>query len=821
MKMYGRKRFVAGLGCLLALWLAADGNHAQAQDAARPPTAQRQIIPFPNGSFEQGEACWFFSRERGLQTRATAEFTKTPPGALRIFADNDKGIMARVDSPFVAVKGPGNVEFHFEACGFAGRHLSTTVRQYDVDKNYLPGLDSWTECGDTGGKWVEGMIDVLLDEKTAYVQVRFLPLPAQGEVIDVFFDDFRIEVAPMPIPPWKGQYKLKPTDKLTAADVLGPDGIVYPNWKNVGVQGGIPDVPVAVKLADLGAKPETDIADLLDKACREAGAKGGGAILIGEGTYFLSRPITIKQSGVVIRGAGKDKTKLVYNSPAGQPGTDVGFYWPKDGEPAGPDTVVETHVYQIGVKSFKLSVNGKEVQGVGNITPYANDRQILGAKLLELAGEGEATLVAEVVYMDGHTAKAERKLRLTKEPQAIKAGAVINALLFFQGYGIEGTEHKLAADGKRGDTVLVFEDAGDLKVGDKILLHAPGTLRFRQEIQHLIGGDDWKRIHSLQILKRDGNRVTINQPLRIDFPKIDGTYARRLNPIEHCGVEHLSVEHLTRMSINTVEFDWGWNCWVRNIKVDRSGSMAVHGYRSKWLEFRDSEFDNPWNYDGGQAYSGFSSCLDSLYENNTVRKHRHAPVVQYGSMGNVFRNSTFEHSDIQWHAGWSTENLFENCVVKSTSQFGSYGHGAYATGSDDGGHGPNGPRNVVYNSDLYGIKNGVQLDGVNEGWIFVYNRIVNEKGAGFSVRRGSFDHTVKDNVFVVKDAEAPMTRFATPDCVGTDLIGNTLVGGNGKIAEGLAKPALEKDNKVLPAGSAAERPKPAVPSIYEWQKSSK
>jgi len=44
--------------------------------------------------------------------------------------------------------------------------------------------------------------------------------------------------------PWESQYKIKPDqkDRLTAADVVGPDGIVYPNWTKCGVQGGISSV---------------------------------------------------------------------------------------------------------------------------------------------------------------------------------------------------------------------------------------------------------------------------------------------------------------------------------------------------------------------------------------------------------------------------------------------------------------------------------------------------------------------------------------------------------------------------------------------------
>ena len=38
-------------------------------------------------------------------------------------------------------------------------------------------------------------------------------------------------------PPWPPKYNIKPDEKakLTAADVVGPDGIVYPNWTRCGV----------------------------------------------------------------------------------------------------------------------------------------------------------------------------------------------------------------------------------------------------------------------------------------------------------------------------------------------------------------------------------------------------------------------------------------------------------------------------------------------------------------------------------------------------------------------------------------------------------
>ncbi len=792
----------------------------------------RTTLEIPNGNFENGEAGWTIDKSRG-ECEVTSTHAASGKRSLRVFTTADLH-GAKIEGPKVPCTGPGLVELYGKVLGFSGRLLGLWVREYDAAGMLLPSSqNNWGELGDTGGKWQEWLLtkQIVLDSKTVALQVFLMAYPTEHETIEVYLDDLRFERVEPPIPPYASQYKIRPdeTAKLTAADVVGPDGVVYPDWTQVGVPGGIPDVAVAARLENYGVKPGDDITDALDRACREVGQKGGGAVKIGEGTFRLGRTVTIEHNGIVIRGAGRDKTRLVYDNPVGQPGKEIGFCWPKPSEPAGPDTVVEAHVYHSNIKHFRMLLNGREVPGVYSKLPYRNERLVTGEVLLELAGgPGEATLRVEAEYEDGHKDADERQLLLTRESQPVKAAASIGALLFFQGGGIEEREYTLARDGKRGDSVLEFEDASGLKVGDKIDLHAPGTQRFLEMTQHLSGGADWHRVHFLQIVKLEGNHATVNQPLRIDFPREDGTYARRLVPVERCGVEDLAIEHLSRLSVNSIDFDWAWTGWVRNVRVVNSGSCAAHGYRSKWLEFRGNEFDGAWNFDGGQAYGGFSSSQDCLYENNVVKGHRHAPVVQYGAMGNVFRNSVFDGSDLQWHAGWSTENLFENCVIRSRYGGGSYGNCAYATGSDDPGHGPNGPRNVVYNCDFTSTGGGVVLDGVNERWIFIHNRIAPEKGAGFVLRCGSFDHLIRGNTVVVKEDTEPLLQLRTPDCVGIELIDNTLIGGNGKLiggngklTEGAAQPAMERGNHVLPALSAGEalppRPVPAIPSIYAWQ----
>ncbi len=145
--------------------------------------------------------------------------------------------------------------------------------------------------------------------------------------------------------PWEGQYKIKPdeTDRMTAADVLGPDGIVYPNWTKCGVQGGIPKVRAVTSIEEFGGEPDDNVDDspALAKACDAAGRMGGGAVLLGDGAYYLDRPVTVRHDNVVIRGKGPARTRLIFRYSV--PDDSVAFYSPPAGSRVGPNTRLEMH----------------------------------------------------------------------------------------------------------------------------------------------------------------------------------------------------------------------------------------------------------------------------------------------------------------------------------------------------------------------------------------------------------------------------------------------------------------------------------------------
>jgi len=324
----------------------------------------------------------------------------------------------------------------------------------------------------------------------------------------------------------------------------------------------------------------------------------------------------------------------------------------------------------------------------------------------------------------------------------------------------------------------------------------------------------------LEVTKIEGNRVFLNQPLRIEFPVIDGSYVYKADVIQRCGIEDMTIEQTENLWITTVLFSNAWECWARRVTVKKCGRFPIYGRSAKRCIVQDCVFDDAWfKGGGGTAYAGWENSYDCLMTDCTTYKLRHAPCVQWSASGNVIRRSTFHESDMQWHAGWTNENLFEQCTVIFRRGNGGYGHGAWASPPEDTAHGPNGPRNVIYNCDIQGEKSGIWMGGMNEGWMILYNRIVAGSGEGVFAKTFSFDHLIRGNVFVLRNAKSPAVTLASPDCSGVEIYDNLVHGGSGQLVGGAGKAAVDRDNKLRPFHENPPRPKPAVPSIFEWQRS--
>lgn len=625
-----------------------------------------------------------------------------------------------------------------------------------------------------------------------------------------------------PKPLWTPQYKIRPHEKgrLTAADVVGPDGIVYPNWTMTGVQGGIPEVKVAAAIEKFGGKANDDKDDAaaLQKACDAVGGKGGGAVVLGEGTYYLDRPVTVRHDGVVIRGQGARKTKLIFRYGVGKSG--MRFYWPPPGSRVGKGTRLEMHCTPHGLMKMTMMVDDL-VLGTWRRSTHSGGTfgfTRFGHHAIGKLSDGPHTLKGIAEYRDGKKRTGQIRIILDSEYDDTRQVAGATAAITFQGRGWTGPKLKLAKNGRRGDRSLTLKSTGGLEAGDALFVRAPATARWKKLTRNRCKWGLY-RCYEVAVARVDGKTVHLQQPLRIEFPIIDGAYVQKVEPIRRCGIEDLYLEHKEALWISGVVFRFGWECWARGVTVKKCGRFPVYGSYAKWCEIRDCVFDDAWfKGGGGTAYTGWDKCWDCLIENVTTHKMRHAPLFQWAASGNVIRKSTFHQSDGQWHAGWTHENLIEQCVIISERGHGGYGFGMWASPPEDAAHGPNGPRNVVYNCDVRSPRAGLWMGGMNENWLILHNRFVVRRGPGILAKTHSFDHIIRGNIFVLQDGKSPMVRLATPDCTGVELIGNTLHGGSGQIADGAAKPEVMKDNNARPLGKGVPpRPTPAVPSIYEWQ----
>jgi hypothetical protein len=627
--------------------------------------------------------------------------------------------------------------------------------------------------------------------------------------------------------PWQRQYKIRPDEKtrLTAADVVGPDGIVYPNWTKCGVQsygllteGGIPDVKAVASIEDFGAKAndDADDSDALAKACEAAGKKGGGAVLLDEGVYYMDRPVTIWHDNVVIRGKGSKKSRLIFRYSI--PPSGVVFYNPPAGSRVGRNTRLEMHCRPTGLQKMTMSIDDKVIgtwsrsQHSGNTFSFA----VSGRNAVGKVPDGRHVLKGVAEYKDKTKCTAEIPIVLDSAFNDTSQVADTRAAITFAGKGTVGRKFKLAKDGKRGDMKLELQSTDGLKVGDCILIDGPATERWKKLTRNAC---KWGFYRSYEVVISDikNRTVAINQPLRIEFPVIDGSYVQKVVPIRRCGIESLGIEQTKNLWISSVIFYNGWNCWAKNVSVKKCGRFPVYGSMAKWCEIRDCVFDDAWfKGGGGTAYAGWDRCWDCLMENVETFKLRHGPLFQWAASCCVIRKSVFHESDGQWHSGWTNENLIEQCVIESVRGNGGYGYGMWASPPGDTAHGPNGPRNVVYNCDVSSERAGLWMGGMNENWLILHNRFIVDKGPGVSAKTVSFDHIIKNNVFVLKDNKSPMVQLGTPDCIGVEIIGNKLYGGNGRLLAGKTSDTIVKDNKSFPLGEAP-RPTPNVPSIYEWQ----
>lgn len=568
--------------------------------------------------------------------------------------------------------------------------------------------------------------------------------------------------------------------QLTPADIVGPDGIIYPDWRQAGKPGGIPtNLVIRTSITNYSGFPNDNLDDssALEQAAIYTASQGGGVVSIPAGTYYLDRPVIITNDNVVLRGAGSGSTKLYFRY--GPPTNSVIFFQPATNSTVRANTWIEIHADPNNLQILRIQYGSTIISAVTNTPGYWGDRfslTISGGSAINATGSGTKTLTAIAEYTGGVVRSNNITLNMVSgsDPNPNRIPSVLGAINFC-GIGNYGSKFVLTADGLRGDTSITVTNGHGLVAGDGIELVAPATDRWDAEVQNACTGDLFRH-YLYKVTSVSGNVLTLNQPLRIDYPIIDGSYVQKFIPLQNCGVENFYVEQTKDIWTSGVVFSKVWQCWASGMYVKKVGRFPLYMLPAKWCEIRNSTFDDAWwKGDGGTAYVGWERSYDCLMENVTTYKLRHAPLVQWSAAGNVIRNSFFYDSDAQWHSGWTHENLFENNIIESNQGNGGYGYGMWASPPEDSQHGPNGPRNVIYKNDVTSPLAGIWLGGMNRQWIIMHNRFATDTGYGVFMKDNSGDHIIENNVFSLKSTANAIWLNSTND-TGVEVVNNTFYG---------------------------------------------
>ena len=662
----------------------------------------------------------------------------------------------------------------------------------------------------------------------------------------------------VPLPPGNWDPTTVPEQDRMQPDLEGPDGRLYPNFTWAGLPEDVErpeqifNIQSYSKVGDLRGKY---INDALDAAIADAAATGGGIVQINWGEFYLNRPVFIPHDNIVIRGMGRGSryqtTTLIFNYAPPQSGVDI--LYPRDGDRMHPeggvliaaDPGIYEDFFTSGPAGKMLSTDNS--RQLTNIGIYLNGQELIkqdkshpnyyhGAPQCFLRPYVHHLWKAGLKHGDKVTIKAtaewkngkydEKTIRVTIDENLPNYSRAYQeyAIFTFAAPGRAPAErfaqNSVIADIARGDTKLTMDKVDGFSVGDYVVVR--GSKPDRDAVHPGRYLQERSRIVSIE-----GNIIELSQPIRLDAPRKSKVTVRRLEPIRNSGVENLTIRQTSNTWIHGIYFHNAWGCWVNEVEIIDIGRNPVVFDAGKQCVISNTLINGGRypNSGGASNYFGFhDSAQDCLMESVTAVRLRHAPNFQGQTNGCVIRNSTFENSDVQWHAFHPYENLLENCRVFSSPGSGSYGYGAYSS-KYDGMHGIAGPRNVIYGNDITGThKAAIFMGGMTDGWQWHYNKftsrhIYDGERAAVVLQEQITNTSFYRNHFHLLNGGEGLITMKNPG-EGNKFTENVF---HGLKSESFYLGDWEveiTDNLFIEDGARAALPWQPVPSLYLWQRAS-
>jgi hypothetical protein len=459
-----------------------------------------------------------------------------------------------------------------------------------------------------------------------------------------------------------------------------------PDFSRVGYKYGdeaIPTRPVVATIdlasvsSALSAGTAQDTTDFFQKTIDQVGAAGGGAILIKNGTYNLSRILFLDKNNVVLRGESRDNTILYSTTYNGIPIVYIGA----------------TQAWQSGdtESSSLTNIAGRRV-GISRLTAMGNT----GA-----SSYGSVVLVSYSPKIDNKSYGSYSEINEDYVPLGRLFVKVANPGMFHV-----------------GEQVLIERRATDAwihSIGmDKIADNGRGSTGGTQQWVTNNYNMRWTRV----ITAIEGNKVYLDAPVAHSLEARYGgakLMHYTFNRVSGCGVENLTFDNRYDSSViyngNKVDEQHAWigvqfkaaqHCWVRNV----TSKHLVYGLADMNNGARCITVDNCKCLSPVSAIQGarrYAFCFTGGSELCLVKDcyceyDRHSFVTNGTALGpNVFTNCRSEHgyNAIGPHYGYASATLYD-CIL-ADSEFAAQDGGCQGTG-----HGWRGVNTVFWNVNSSG-----------------------------------------------------------------------------------------------------------------------
>ena len=262
-----------------------------------------------------------------------------------------------------------------------------------------------------------------------------------------------------------------------------------------------------------------------------------------------------------------------------------------------------------------------------------------------------------------------------------------------------GTWIKITSGFTKNSQQITVQDASSFNVGDFV------EIQQDNDPDIMYTQDQWNKSWAqgavgqiLVVEAMNGNNLTLNNGLYIDYRAELNPIIRRLGLVEYAGVEKLHLKRLDAGDGNTILLKNAAYCRIMEVESEYSSRSHVKLETAFKCEIRDSYFHHSYIYNESEYGDGVICSFhttDNLIENNIFQRLRHSFMIHLGASGNVFSYNysfdvydpnTWSPVDLDLQGHYLNYNLFESNIVQEIG-VANYG-------------GPAGPGNTFFRNTI-------------------------------------------------------------------------------------------------------------------------